>query len=168
VLTLFPSFGRGGFLPSTNAVDRPSEFLSSIRPADGLEAVLLLKRTGVHVASWVRESASLEVLTVMSATALGSVQTIVEAIGGESPQEVLIETEACRMLFTTVEPQTLLVLIGQKDARESTLRQEARRLITRVRSRGLRVGSRRGSASEPRPNGPEPMLIGSADARVSR
>lgn len=103
----------------------------------------------------------------MSATALGSVQTIVEAIGGESPQEVLIETEACRMLFTTVEPQTLLVLIGQKDARESTLRQEARRLITRVRSRGLRSGSRRGSASEPRPHGPEAMVIGS-DARVSR
>ena len=42
--------------------------------AEPLDAVLLLKRTGTLLGAWTRRPADLEVLSVMTATLLGSVE----------------------------------------------------------------------------------------------
>jgi predicted regulator of Ras-like GTPase activity (Roadblock/LC7/MglB family) len=112
-------------------------FLSGLRPVEGLDAVLLLKRSGTHLASWIRTSASHEVLTVMAATAMGSVQTIIESLGASSPREISIETEGHRIFVAAMEPNAMLVLIGRRTARETSLRQEARRLLGTLRIRDL-------------------------------
>ena len=57
-------------------------FLSAIDTERGLDAVLFVRRTGLVLASWTREGTRLDVVSVMAATMLASVDTIIESVGG--------------------------------------------------------------------------------------
>jgi len=109
--------------------DLGGSLLSRIDPAGPLEAVLLLKRSGVHVASWMKRSAPLDVATVMAATAQASIQTLVEALGGSGPADIIVESAGFRILFMAARPNMVLVLVGLRAIPESVLRVEARRLL---------------------------------------
>src|SRR2546422_11421258 len=78
------SLGRGGVglgRKSLSALENASlSFLSAIDTEGGLDAVLFLRRTGSVLASWTREGIRLDVVSVMAATLLASVDTIVEAL----------------------------------------------------------------------------------------
>src|SRR5712664_870294 len=60
-------------------------FLSAVDTDLGLDAVLFLRRTGLVLASSTREGIRLDIVSVMAATMLASIDTIVEPLGGSAP-----------------------------------------------------------------------------------
>jgi len=64
-------------------------FLSAIDTDRGLDAALFVRRTGLVLASWTREGIRLDVVSVMAATMLASVDTIIESIGGSASRHDL-------------------------------------------------------------------------------
>ena len=107
----------------------PSAPFSSIDPEGPLEAAFLMRRTGVVIASWTRPDLVSEVVSVMAATMLGSIETMSEALGCPSPEHVAVETDACRLFATRVEPQALLVLIAPREVDRGVLQRCARQIL---------------------------------------
>lgn len=110
----------------------PTALLSAIDPDGPLEGVLLFKRTGVALASWTRSAVPMDVVTVMAATLVGSLDTIVGALGEGSPETIFLEAESRRILIAKVEPQAALALVGPASLPEAFLRQEANRLLRQI------------------------------------
>lgn len=76
----------------------------------------------------------MEVVTVMAATLVGSLDTIVEALGGVSPETIFLEAESRRILIAKVGPQAALALVGPASLPETFLREEASRLLRQLRA----------------------------------
>lgn len=89
--------------------------LSAIDPESELEAVLFLRRTGIVLASWTARGIPTDVLTVMAATMLASIETMVGALGSRGSDSVRVETDDRRILSTKVGSQSFLVVIAPKD-----------------------------------------------------
>jgi len=86
----------------------------------------------VSLAAWAKKPVAFDVITVMSATLLGSVDMIVQSLGGPSPQTMLVDVEGRRIFATKVDSQLALVLLSVRGVGESFLRQEAQRLIAKI------------------------------------
>lgn len=130
-------------------------FLEAIDPQGFLEAAVLLKRTGAQLASWTRTPVAQEVVSVMAATMLGSVETIVGALGGPNPTSVLVLTPKRRMLAHSVDAQAILFLVAPLSVREKELRAEADRIIGQiVRTRGAPPNGSSARAIPPKPREP--------------
>lgn len=93
-----------------------------------LDAVLLLKRTGTLIGAWTRKPADLDVLCVMTATLLGSVDTMVQALRCDTPRTLRMETDQCQLLAVRLGSSAVLVLIAPLSMREADLRRSARAL----------------------------------------
>src|SRR5436309_3364227 len=72
---------RMGRESSTNLEQAALSFLSAIDPERGIDAALFLRRTGLVLASWTREGIRLDVVSVMAATMLASIQATSFLIG---------------------------------------------------------------------------------------
>ena len=101
-------------------------------PAGSLDAALLLRRTGTLLAAWTRGEVPVDVVSVMAATLVGSVETMVGAVHCASPRTIRMETEQCQMLAARVDPKTILVLIAPSEVREAQIRQQARQIAAQV------------------------------------
>src|SRR2546422_9401652 len=114
------SLGRGGIglgRKSLSALENASlSFLSSIDTEGGLDAVLFLRRTGSVLASWTRDGIRLDVVSVMAATMLASVDTIVEALGGPSARCISVMSGDRPIRATKLGPQPLLFGVGPRTA----------------------------------------------------
>jgi predicted regulator of Ras-like GTPase activity (Roadblock/LC7/MglB family) len=110
-----------------------SEIFASAEFDDTLEAVFLLKPTGVALASWTRARVPNEVIGVMAATVLGSVETITAVLGGPRVVSVSVETDRLRLLVRNVNSGAFLVLIAPRSTKVRALQREARRLVARIR-----------------------------------
>lgn len=112
----------------------PSEF-------DGaLEAALLLKQTGIALATWTRDTVPREVVSVMAATMWGSLDTMIRALGGDTPRSAYLELEDRRMLAMHVEPNWTLLLVGPRTIGKRRLRRDAQRILerlARMKGRGM-------------------------------
>ncbi len=131
---------RGG--PSAQKQEQAdfSRILSSSELEGSLDAALLLKSTGIVVASWTHEPAPREVMSVMAATMWGSLDTLIRSLGGEAPRGAYLEVQDRRMLVRLVEPNWILLLVGPRTAGKRRLRQEAQRIadrLSRIRARNL-------------------------------
>lgn len=109
-------------------VDAKAALFSAIDEDGPVEAAFLIKRTGVVLASWIRNKAPQEVLSVMAATLIGSIETMIEALGCPSPRTVTVEAEEYRILATKVENRAILVLITPKATDEALLRHTVRQV----------------------------------------
>lgn len=88
----------------------------------------------------------------MTATLLGSVEMIVQALGGPSPDSALVDVAGRRILATKVDSQLALVLVSVRGVSDSFLRQEARRLIAKIAATKETEREKRGEkASQARP-----------------
>src|SRR5207245_9473651 len=120
------SLGRGGIClgrKSLSALENASlSFLSSIDTEGGLDAVLFLRRTGSVLASWTRDGIRLDVVSVMAATMLASVDTIIEALGGPGSRTISVANGERQTIATKVGPQALLILVAQRPVRRRTVR----------------------------------------------
>jgi predicted regulator of Ras-like GTPase activity (Roadblock/LC7/MglB family) len=136
---LFSSYPIGGSWGGvhivTPSVDISVGLFASLGPEDPILAAILLKRTGVTVASWVHDEAPRDILQVMAATLIGSIDTIAGTLGVPAPKAILVDAEQLRMLITPADPTSLLVLIGTHETSEMRLRKIAHSILTRAGSR---------------------------------
>jgi predicted regulator of Ras-like GTPase activity (Roadblock/LC7/MglB family) len=107
-------------------------FLSAVDTDLGLDAVLFLRRTGLVLASWTREGIRLDIVSVMAATMLASIDTIVEALGGSIPQSVSVDSGQHQMVATKVNAKAFLVVIAPKRVSRRVVRQATRDLLTHL------------------------------------
>src|SRR3989442_14521072 len=124
------SLGRGGIglgRKSLSALENASlSFLSSIDTEGGLDAVLFLRRTGSVLASWTRDGIRLDVVSVMAATMLASVDTIVEALGGPSSPSISVTSGDRQIIATKAGSQPFLVAVTPRSVRQPYVRQAVR------------------------------------------
>ncbi len=124
----------GGGLTVTKSERETFAGLFSASAADvPFEAAFLFKSTGIALAAWTRSPVPQEVLTVMAATMWGSLDTMIRTLGGEGPRYVLVEVEGRRILAMQVEPNWTLLLVAPRSLGKRRLRQEAQRILVRVR-----------------------------------
>jgi predicted regulator of Ras-like GTPase activity (Roadblock/LC7/MglB family) len=97
-----------------------------------LEAALLLKTTGVPLATWTRDSVPLDVLSVMAATMWGSLDTIVHTLGGPGLRSALIEAGDRRILLAYLDPNLALFLVGSRSMGVRRMQDDARRILDEV------------------------------------
>ena len=95
--------------------DISTAFTETIDSKGSLEVALLMRRTGTIIGAWTKGDISQEIVSVMAATMLGSIETMSEALGCPSPERALVETDRCRMFAETFEPHGVLVLVATKD-----------------------------------------------------
>jgi len=99
-----------------------------------IEVALLMRRTGKILGAWTKGEISPEIVSVMAATMLGSIETISEALGRPSPERAVVETEGCRMLAEKFEPHGVIVLMATKDLSADALQRASLRIRDRVSS----------------------------------
>src|SRR5882762_1261862 len=107
-------------------------FLSAIDTDRGLDAALFVRRTGLVLASWTREGIRLDVVSVMAATLLASVDTIIESIGGSTSDAISVDTDAHQIVATKVNSRGFLVVIAPKTVSRSVVRKTMRDLIAHL------------------------------------
>jgi len=130
------SLGRGGVSlgrKSLSALENASlSFLSAIDTEGGLDAVLFLRRTGSVLASWTREGIRLDVVSVMAATMLASVDTIVEALGGPNSRSISVASGDRQIVATKVGSQAFLFVVAPKSVSQRYVRKAVRELVARL------------------------------------
>lgn len=131
-----PVEGTGGMTlgrKSLSALENASlTFLSAIDTESGLDAVLFLRKTGAVLASWTREGIRLDVVSVMAATMLASVDTIVEALGGPSSRSITVTSHDRQIVATKVGSQAFLFVIAPNSVSAKYVRTTVRRLVERL------------------------------------
>lgn len=112
-----------------------SELPESVDPAAALEAALLVKRSGDATASWVRHDLPervLSALSVMTATLIESMDTILESLGHCPSQNVVMGTDECRFFVAKVGGNAILVLVARRSTSESYLWRLAQQILSRI------------------------------------
>ena len=127
------------------------DFSSIIEPKSPLEAVLVISRTGKQLGSWTRNPVSTEVLTVMAATLVGSVDTLVGALGVASPPEVTLTVDGRRIFVAKVNPQVAILIVASITMSEGSLRTIARRIAERIPSPASNNHGKNGDSKGRRP-----------------
>src|SRR5213596_3361911 len=117
---------RMGRESSTNLEQAALSFLSAIDPERGIDAALFLRRTGLVLASWTREGIRLDVVSVMAATMLASIDTITETLGGSASESVAVEGGDYQMVATKIGSKAFLVVIAKKSVARSAVRKTVR------------------------------------------
>ncbi len=120
--------------------------LRSLASRSTLDAVLHLRRTGTLLEAWTRHPIPMDVVTVMTATMMGSIETLVGAIGGSSPQSVFLEVDDRPILVSKVDFNSFLVAIGAPTAGEDLVRRETRRILAQLGPNGGRSVAERAEA----------------------
>ncbi len=105
------------------------------------------------IATWTRDPVPEEVISVMAATMLGSIETIAGVFGWPRVASIEIETEQHRMLVRQVNSSAFLVIMSPTSTRPSVLRKEARRIAARIASWDAGEG---GTARSPTPSDARP------------
>ena|SRR5438445_688013 len=106
--------------------------LETIDAKGSIEVALLMRRTGTILGAWTKGDISREIVSVMAATMLGSIETMSEALGCPSPNRALVETERCRMLVERFEPHGVLVLVATKDMSADALQRASLQIRARL------------------------------------
>jgi predicted regulator of Ras-like GTPase activity (Roadblock/LC7/MglB family) len=117
---------------STGLEQAALSFLSAVDTNRGIDAALFLRRTGLVLASWTREGIRLDVVSVMAATMLASIETITEALGGSTSPSVSIESGDHQIVTTKVGSNAFLVVIARKSVGRSVVRKTVRELIAHL------------------------------------
>ena len=110
----------------------PPDFFAEVQANGRIETAMLLKRNGRVLAAWARAPVSWEVISIMAATALGSLETMLETLRSPSPHTVTLVAGGNRIFFQKVEPQAVLVLIGKEVVTDAYLRDVAKRLLSKI------------------------------------
>jgi predicted regulator of Ras-like GTPase activity (Roadblock/LC7/MglB family) len=121
----------------------PPDFFSELTSNGKVDTAMLLKRNGRLLAAWSQSPVAWEVVSIMAATTLGSVETMLETLRSPSPQAVSAVAGGNRILIQKVEPQAILVLIAKATITEAHLAETARRLLSRLPTLPADPGPRR-------------------------
>jgi len=110
---------------SSNPID-----LSSVAESrEPLEVVLLITRTGAQLGAWTRNAVPLDVLSVMAATLIGSIETLMTALGASSPRDISLMIDGRRVFVSKVNAQVVLVIVAAGGMTEVALRASVRQIV---------------------------------------
>lgn len=109
-----------------------------------VEAAFLIRETGGILAHWARRPVRSEVVQVMGATFVASLQTLVEAFGCDTPRVVGVTTEHCHIVVRTVARNAILLLFAPRNVPRRRIEPIADRLANKV------VALRPAQATRPR------------------
>ena len=112
-----------------------------------LELALLVRRTGTILDAWARNGVSHEVVSVMTATLIASLDAIVEAVGGTSTQTAVVETDDRFLIATKVDGGAVLLLVAPRSMGIDQLRRKSLELARDVG--GPRARAPRGGHARP-------------------
>ena len=107
----------------------PIDLSSVVESREPLEAVLLITRTGTQLGTWTRNSIPVDVLSVMAATLVGSIETMMTALGASSPHEVSLMIDGRRVFVSKVNAQVVLVIVAAGGMTEVALRATMRQIV---------------------------------------
>ena len=107
----------------------PIDLSSAVGSQEPLEAVLLITRTGAQLGAWTRNSVPVDVLSVMAATLVGSIETLMTALGAASPREVSLMIDGRRVFVSKVNAQVVLVIVAAGGMTEVALRAAMRQIV---------------------------------------
>lgn len=110
--------------------ERGAALLSAIDLNGPAEVVMLLKRTGVVLGGWTRNDVPQDVISVMAATMIGSAETLLVALGGQSPPSIEVEAGEHRMHVSRADPQSVIVLVAPVSVSGQALQKESDRLAS--------------------------------------
>jgi predicted regulator of Ras-like GTPase activity (Roadblock/LC7/MglB family) len=111
------------------STSNPIDLSSVVESREPLEAVLLITRTGAQLGAWTRNSVPLDVLSVMAATLVGSIETMMTALGASSPREVSLMIDGRRVFVSKVNAQVVLVIVAGGSMSEVALRATMRQIV---------------------------------------
>lgn len=112
----------------------PADFFADFVSKVKIDAAMLLRRNGRMLAAWSKTPISWDVLSIMAATALGSMDTMLETLGSPNAQGMSVLAAGYRILFLKIENQGLIVLIAKEVVPESYLRETAKQLLRKLRA----------------------------------
>ncbi len=112
----------------------PPDFFADLVSKVKIETAMLLRRNGRMLAAWSKAPLSWDVLSIMAATALGSMDTMMETLGSPAAQGMTLLAGGKRILFQKVDSQGLLVLVAWEVVPDSYLRETAKQLVRRLRA----------------------------------
>lgn len=112
----------------------PADFFADFVSKVKIDAAMLLRRNGRMLAAWSKTPVSWDVLSIMAATALGSMDTMMETLGSPNGQGMSVVAAGYRLLFQKVETQGLLVLVAREVVPDSYLRETAKQLVRKLRA----------------------------------
>jgi predicted regulator of Ras-like GTPase activity (Roadblock/LC7/MglB family) len=107
----------------------PIDLSSVVEFQEPLEAVLLITRTGAQLGAWTRNSVPVDVLSVMAATLVGSIETLMTALGASSPREVSLMIDGRRVFVSKVNAQVVVVVVAAASMTEVALRATMRHIV---------------------------------------
>lgn len=106
--------------------------LGDVETAEQLDGVFLLTSGGDVLGGWSRGRVRQEVLSIMSATMIGSVDVLLEELRGQRPRRVLVEAGGQRLLVMRTKDDNLLVLLAPSSVSTKRLSASARALQDRL------------------------------------
>jgi predicted regulator of Ras-like GTPase activity (Roadblock/LC7/MglB family) len=112
----------------------PADFFAELVSNGKIELAILLKRNGRMLAAWARVPVAWDVVSIMAATTLGSLETMLETIHAPSPESIAIVAGGNRIHVQKVEPQGILVLVAKESVTDAYLRDTSRRLLVKLAS----------------------------------
>src|SRR5437899_4061968 len=112
----------------------PIDLSSAVGSQEPLEAVLLITRTGAQLGAWTRNSVPVDVLSVMAATLVGSIETLMTALGASSPHEVSLMIDGRRVFLTKVNARVVLVIVAAGGMTEVALRNRSEEHTSELQS----------------------------------
>lgn len=121
----------------------PPNFFEELSSNPIIEIAMLLRRNGRLLAAWSRAPVAWDVISIMAATTVGSLETMLETLRSPSPQTIAVVAGGNRFYLEKIEPQAVLVLIAKDSVPEAHLRDTARRLLVRLSEAGAHPPGRR-------------------------
>ncbi len=112
----------------------PADIFADFGSKVKIDAAMILRRNGRMLAAWSKANLSWDVLSIMAATALGSMDTMMETLGSPNAQGMNVLAAGYRILFQKVESQGLIVLIAKEVVPDSYLRETARQIVRKIRT----------------------------------
>jgi predicted regulator of Ras-like GTPase activity (Roadblock/LC7/MglB family) len=99
---------------------------------ENLDGALFLRRTGEILGAWVREGVRRDVMSVMSATAIGAIEVLMEDLQRGRPDHILIEADANRLAINRTADDDFVVLIAPPSIPKRRLVSSSRSLASRL------------------------------------
>lgn len=108
------------------------EVLLSASEEDGFDAALLFTASGKLLSGWTRDPVPTDIVTVMAATMVGSVDTLLESLGGQKPSSIFLKVGGKRLLVQPVDRGRNLLLIAEEHVNERAMVHLALTLLGRL------------------------------------
>lgn len=107
----------GGFMVDVDAIER---VLEEVKVLEGVSSVILVSRTGVHIAGSLPPGTHAETFVAMFAILLGAAETATSELR-ERLNNIGISLETSKVLIVNDGPKALYVVVTSKDADEEKI-----------------------------------------------